>query len=242
MANVDLEAWRQNASGFQGEKTQQSFGITFEQTVEMPEVLQILGDVHNSRILDAGCGDGEFVDRLCSLGAQVVGLDGSESQLAQASSYYPDNKYALADLTDTLPFSDNTFDSVVSRFVLMFVDDLHRLARESSRIVKPEGKFVLTITHPFYPYLQDMLGGKHRYSGIKTYGENTRGEMKIGENIYPFYFRPVESYLTPFLSAGFTLDAFREIVPSNGFIDQNPQLERMRAKPVFLTLGFKNNK
>jgi ubiquinone/menaquinone biosynthesis C-methylase UbiE len=242
MTNVDLEAWRNNSSEFQREKNMQSFGVSFETDVEMPEVLKILGKVTSTKILDAGCGDGEFVDRLSKLGADVIGIDGSETQLAKAREFYPNEKYALGDLTDRLPFQDNSFDSAVSRFVLMFIDDLQSLAKESSRVLKPDGKLVLTVTHPFYPYLQDMLGLKHRYSGISTYGEKTRGEMIIGGNTYPFHFRPIENYLTPFLSAGFTLDNFREIVPSNEFIDQNLQLERMRAKPVFLTLGFKNRK
>ncbi|GAM10725.1 putative protein [Geobacter sp. OR-1] len=48
-----------------------------------------------------------------------------------------------------LPFADNTFDMVISRYVLEHVHDLDQLLCEISRILKPNGVFRFCVPHAF---------------------------------------------------------------------------------------------
>lgn len=105
---------------------------------------------------------------MAGFGANVVGLDGAIAQLNQAKKNYKGHNFLQGDLLFPLPFADGSFDAIVSSFTLMFVADLESQAREASRVIKPSGKLVLTVTHPFYPYLQERLGDKHRYSGCQV--------------------------------------------------------------------------
>lgn len=238
MISADLEAWRRNSAVYHGQKEAKTFGLSLERTLEMPVVTSLLGEIKGKQVLDLGCGDGEFGEVLAGRGARVVGLDGSESQLERAWIANPGRDYRLADISQRWPVADGEFDDVTSRFTLMFVGDLAHVGREAVRVLKPEGRFVMTITHPFYPYLQAMLGVKHRYSGLEVYGEEKRGEMRMSETVYPFYFRPVESYIKPMVESGLTLIGYKDIVPTEEILKENSDLARMVNKPVYLVLAF----
>src|SRR5215470_11293894 len=45
----------------------------------MPRMLEMLGDVSGRRILDLGCGEGGYSRELKRRGANIIGVDGSET-------------------------------------------------------------------------------------------------------------------------------------------------------------------
>src|SRR5262245_35116994 len=61
----------------------------------------------SGKILDVGCGNGVFTQRLARNGATVIGVDFSHHLLAQNRH----DSLARADVL-TLPFKDRSFDSV----------------------------------------------------------------------------------------------------------------------------------
>ncbi|QQS38763.1 methyltransferase domain-containing protein [Candidatus Woesebacteria bacterium] len=50
----------------------------YEELVNFPSCLKLLGNIKGKRILDAGSGTGEFSNLLAARGAQVTGIDGAE--------------------------------------------------------------------------------------------------------------------------------------------------------------------
>ena len=100
-----------------------------------------------SAVLDLGCGTG---DLLCTLGlvlgdeARCVGVDLSREMLAVAQAKIVDcpHTYAIqTDVTQPLPFADETFDLVASLNLLQEVSAPSLVLDEVYRILKPGGTF-----------------------------------------------------------------------------------------------------
>ena len=100
-------------------------------------------NLHNAAALDVGCGTGSLsfaVARRDST-VSVTGCDISEQLLAHArgSTPYPDRIRFEPGNACALPFSDRSFDLVLSSLVLMFVPNGPLAAREMARVTKPGG-------------------------------------------------------------------------------------------------------
>src|SRR5947209_6273420 len=64
------------------------------------------------RVLDLGCGAGEFAAIAGELGARVVGVDVAQGALERARRSHPDLDFRLAPLDGPLPIEDNSFDVI----------------------------------------------------------------------------------------------------------------------------------
>ena len=88
------------------------------------------------RVLEVGCGRGEFASRLQQHGLEVVATDQSDHMVGLAAARGLDAR--IADVQD-LPFADGEFDVAVSNFMLYHVSDVQRglaeLARVAPRLV-----------------------------------------------------------------------------------------------------------
>jgi ubiquinone/menaquinone biosynthesis C-methylase UbiE len=101
------------------------------------------------RVLDLGCGIGRFTNFLQSGGAEVVGVDSCRDMLA----LYGGSNKVCAPVTN-LPFEDESFDMVLSVWVLQFLSDtdLQIAMEEIYRILKPNGTIHMIEQLSFYGY------------------------------------------------------------------------------------------
>jgi len=92
--------------------------------------------VAGSRILDLGCGRGEFLRGFIRCGLSGYGVD----QSLIAKSICPEAEILQSDLeNESLPYHDNFFDVVYSKSVLEHFYYPEKLVREIYRIVRPGG-------------------------------------------------------------------------------------------------------
>jgi SAM-dependent methyltransferase len=92
------------------------------------------------RVLDAGCGTGEFAERAASvLGAEVVGVDQSERMVELTRA-----RGLQAHLGDVqrLPFRDGEFDAASANWMLYHLSDLDRGLSEVARVLRSGGRLV----------------------------------------------------------------------------------------------------
>ncbi|MEU3664220.1 class I SAM-dependent methyltransferase [Streptomyces sp. NPDC032940] len=120
---------------------------------ERPAVLALAGDVAGRRILDAGCGTGPLSAALGERGAVVTGIDVSARMLALARRRLGDSvELHVADLRERLPFGDGVFDDVVASLVLHYLEDWGPALAELRRVLRPGGRLIASVDHPFVAY------------------------------------------------------------------------------------------
>jgi SAM-dependent methyltransferase len=120
---------------------------------------RLLGDVAGRRVLEVGCGAGQCSRWLVTQGARAFGFDLSVRQLQHSHRIDDDTGVRVpvvcATATD-VPFRDGTFDLACSAFgALPFVLDAARVLREVSRVLRPGGRFVFSVSHPLRWTLPD---------------------------------------------------------------------------------------
>ena len=106
------------------------------------------------RLLDAGCGTGEFAERARRvLGLEVVGVDQSDRMVALTRARGLEAH--VADV-ESLPFADGAFDAVSATWMLYHVPDLDRGLAELARVLRPGGRLV-AITNSEW-HLEELWG------------------------------------------------------------------------------------
>jgi len=116
-------------------------------------ILELLEPDPHDWILDAGCGTGVFTLDILTHGAGVVGLDISAPMLKRAGQKaqgYP--FHMVLGGMQTLPFSENTFDKVVSITALEFITDAKSAVEELFRVTKHGGRIVVATLNNLSPW------------------------------------------------------------------------------------------
>ncbi|GCE44264.1 2-heptaprenyl-1,4-naphthoquinone methyltransferase MenG [Rhodococcus wratislaviensis] len=102
-------------------------------------------------LLDIATGTGEIAlaARCLYPHAAITAADFSESMLAAAAARASADRisWQVAD-ANSLPFADESFDSVTSGYLLRNVDDVYRVLAEQFRVLKPGGNLVVLETCP----------------------------------------------------------------------------------------------
>ncbi|MFE7318748.1 class I SAM-dependent methyltransferase [Streptomyces sp. NPDC057555] len=91
------------------------------------------------RVLDVACGTGLVALRFRERAASVVGIDITSDMADQARKHLDDLVIAPA---EAMPFPDDSFDIVVSRQGIQFMD-LPDAVQEMVRVTRPGGRIVL---------------------------------------------------------------------------------------------------
>jgi 2-polyprenyl-3-methyl-5-hydroxy-6-metoxy-1,4-benzoquinol methylase len=99
----------------------------------------------NARVLDAGCGAGEFAEALAAVGNDVVGVDLAAEAVRRARARGVDAR--RWDPGAPLPADDAAFDLVWVGEVLEHVVDLAPWLSEVRRTLRPGGTLLLSTPH-----------------------------------------------------------------------------------------------
>lgn len=98
-----------------------------------------------SRLLDAGCGFGEWVYVLASHGYDAIGVDYSGELVERLRAAYPESTWLQSDIR-SMSIPDNHVDGVISWGVIEHDEAGPAAAlREFFRIVKPGGAIIVTV-------------------------------------------------------------------------------------------------
>ncbi len=105
-------------------------------------------------VLDVGCGDGHFAQMTFDA-PLAAGIDPWWNPLRKAarSDHY---EVLVQGMGDRMPFPDHHFGSAFSNSVLEHIPDVQAVLNETSRVLQPNGRFLITM--PSH-YFTDYLGG-----------------------------------------------------------------------------------
>jgi len=110
-----------------------------------PVLLEKLSHISFQSALDLGCGTGEMLKLILQedAGKELYGIDLSEKMLQVAKSKLPEQVKLLLGDSETLPFSDNTFDVVYCNDSFHHYPAPMNVLREVQRVLKPGGTFLM---------------------------------------------------------------------------------------------------
>jgi len=118
------------------------------------------------RILDIGCGGGLLSEPLAALGAEVLGIDGSEMSIEVAKAHANQAgvsisyEHCLAE--ELLARKFEPFDVVLNTEVIEHVDDQQALIDTCCALCKPNGLLLLaTLNRTFKSWLFGIVGAEY---------------------------------------------------------------------------------
>ena len=108
--------------------------------------------------LEICCGTGMVGRSFRAAGWQINGVDLTRGMAEEANRYFP----CICTPAESIPFLDGSFDVVVLRQAYFLLDDGQKVLAEVSRLLKPEGIFILSQTVPFSAEDKSWLEQIHR--------------------------------------------------------------------------------
>lgn len=128
--------------------------------------LQLIRDripLQERRVLDVGCGLGQYVRRIRELPATSYGIDIESDRVREGARLTPGLLLASA---DSLPFAAASFDVILLNEVIEHVSDERGTLRECARVLPPGGHLVIYAPNRGFPF--------------ETHGVQWRGRYRFG--------------------------------------------------------------
>jgi trans-aconitate methyltransferase len=151
-------------------------------------LVELLAPHPGERVLDLGCGTGHLTAQIAAAGATVVGLDHSNSMLAQARATHPGLEFVYGDAR-YLAFS-MPFDAVFSNAVLHWIPDAALVIRSVCRSLKVGGRFVAE------------FGGRNNVRELRALLRRAAEGRQLRFVEPPWYFPSVSEYASLLESEG----------------------------------------
>ena len=110
--------------------------------IEKEIISELLKEIPKEKMLELGCGTGHWTEFFVNQGFNVTGVDISEAMLNIAIGKKLEANLLLAN-SESLPFEDGSFKSIVSITMLEFVENQDKAVQEMHRVLKPGGYLIM---------------------------------------------------------------------------------------------------
>ena len=123
-----------------------------------------------ARVLDGGCGAGEWTIALSREGFETTGLDISQALISRLQERFPKQRFVRGDLRD-LPFEADSFDALFSWGAFEhFEIGLAPCLAEACRVLKPGGWLFVTV-----PFANRRIVHRHERGLVKDFLPRVKG-------------------------------------------------------------------
>ncbi|WP_375618442.1 MULTISPECIES: bifunctional 2-polyprenyl-6-hydroxyphenol methylase/3-demethylubiquinol 3-O-methyltransferase UbiG [unclassified Bartonella] len=120
---------------------------------------------HNLKILDIGCGGGLLSEPMARLGAMVVGVDASQTNIEVAKIHAAQNDLFINYRTTTaeaLANEGEKFDIILNMEVVEHVADVNLFIAATAKMLKPQGlMFVSTLNRTWKAWGLAIVGAEY---------------------------------------------------------------------------------
>lgn len=180
--------------------------------------LGLIGEVAGLRVIVLGCGGGQDCIVLAKQGAQVVGIDLSDEQIAYGRRLAEREGVLVTLLQGSVEelkgIEDESQDLALSLHALNYVERVDRTFSEAYRVLRPGSPLVFSVHHPFDASLEDSPP----YALIKGYWQPQLDwqwdfpEAGVSARLRSWY-RPVSAWFSLLTDAGFRVERLLEPQP-----------------------------
>ncbi len=194
-------------------------------------------------VLDLGCGEGQIARRAVAAGATtVVGVDRARNQVAEAAVRGGGVRGVLGD-AESLPFAAASFDAVVACLVFEHLEGLDEACGEVARVLRPRGRFVLFLNHPFVQtpgsgWIDDqVIEPPEQYWRVGPYLVEDYRLEEVDRGVHlGFHHRPLSRYVNGLAAVGLSIEHMLEPAPPPGFVARAPEYDGITTLPRLLVL------
>ncbi|MGV2941334.1 class I SAM-dependent methyltransferase [Mesobacillus sp. LC4] len=209
--------------------------------IEKPILLELIGNVAGTRILDLGCGDAEIGVELLQLGgASYLGVEGSKNMtVAAAGNLEGTIGQVIHSSMEAWQPQPEQYDLVLSRFALHYLEDLMSVFNKVHDSLAPGGKFIFTVQHPILTSsIKSAEGSGRRTDWVVDdyFNQGERAEPWIGKKVIKYH-RTVEEYFSLLLASGFMVEDLREGTPRPENLPNREEYERRMRIPLVLMIS-----
>jgi SAM-dependent methyltransferase len=211
-----------------------------EKYIHFPALVTLFREeqLDGKNIVDIGSGVGISSRVLAEeVGCNVTGVEISEDMVKRAKASSPEIEFTVGDARN-LPIQDESFDGAMMATLLSNFskkEDIEQTLAEGFRVLKPEGKLVITIPHPCFEEKSYPGARERTFADPYNYAnEGQQYSLKLfredGEDVtVTNYHWPLHTYLEAISKAGFKLSRTLEPQPTKELGDESKY-------PVYLIL------
>ena len=125
----------------------------------------------SAQVLIAGCGVGMYASQIRR--RYTTDVEAFDIEFERVIEAQVDTPHALVAAGEAIPYSSNTFDTILSHEVIEHVLDDVATAQEMVRVLKPGGRLIIFCPNRWYPF--------------ETHGHYWRGEYHFGNTPFINY-------------------------------------------------------
>jgi ubiquinone/menaquinone biosynthesis C-methylase UbiE len=204
-----------------------------------PPLIRLVGEVNGIQILDLACGNGYLSRRFARQGAIVTAVDANAPLIERVRTREKQESlgitYHVADAAHLEMLEDAAFDLVICNMALMDIENAAGAIHEVSRVLRPRGRFVMSLSHPCFDKVNTSGWAIEYIYPTTTIWRKMSHYREIAVDDLPWqtesgqvtytqaYHRPLSWYFRLLRAAGLVVAAFEEPEPTGEFLANSEQ-------------------
>jgi ubiquinone/menaquinone biosynthesis C-methylase UbiE len=200
----------------------------------LPEVYRLLDAQKDEKILDVACGEGKVARNLAKSGAKITGIDISEMldyAIEREEKEKLGIKYLNLNASElSSKFGEAFFDKVVCNMALMDIGDYQTTLKQIANVLKEDGLFVFSITHPAFAWpactsFRVPKGSKRNEDKLRVvlnYFDERPTLVNYGGPLIQFQ-RPISTYLNELVKNSLVLREMSESRATEELVKKFPR-------------------
>ncbi len=176
-----------------------------------------------ARLLDVGCGSGDFCTLAEPKGYRYVGFDVSADMVARARESHPSGECVVGDARTMSTTFQDPFDALIVSMLLPALGeraDMQSVLLQCRGLMRPDSTLLVAVTHPsFDHYMQNFLFDRTdvrtTFKGYYASGQRFEIDQKMHNEIFTFedYHWTLTDYVEAITKADLTIAAIDECPP-----------------------------
>jgi len=231
-------------------------GGAYTRYVTDPIMFKLIGSLKNKTILELGCGNGYLAKKFIGENAQkVILMDISNYNLNFAKQICNDKRleFLKHNATKNWNIKSYAIDIIYSNMMLNEVKNIKTPINEAFRVLKGNGQFVFSVTHPawdLFVFAQEKAGIKsNKIKNLKNYfsrgyakyivGRDSKTNPKLSKKIcqefeIQHFHRPISDYFNELVDAGFKINRILEPELTSAILKYSPRFKDYEDHPISL--------